>query len=232
MGAKQNIMRRGIAIMLAVAVMPATVSAQSDPEYRAELGGGIGLVAYEGDFNGSPLRNMQPMLSLLGRYKMNPRMAVAMNISYGWLKGSSENTATYYPNLPVTEFKHGVADIGVRYEYNFWPYGTGREYRGAQRLTPYISLGLGATVAKPGKTLVAVNMPLGVGVKYKIGQRTNFAAEWAVHFTGSDRLDGVADPYGIKSSGLFKNTDGYSHLRLSLTYDFWAKCKTCHNDRY
>ena len=44
-------------------------------------------------------------------------------------------------------------------------------------------------------------------------------------------LDGVKDPYGIKSSGLFKNTDCYSQLRVSLTYDLWAKCKTCHNDR-
>jgi hypothetical protein len=52
-----------------------------------------------------------------------------------------------------------------------------------------------------------------------------------MHFTGSDRLDGVSDPYGIKSSGLFKNTDCYSHLRLSVSYDLWAKCKTCHNDR-
>jgi hypothetical protein len=48
---------------------------------------------------------------------------------------------------------------------------------------------------------------------------------------GSDELDGVKDPYGVKSSGLFKNTDCYSHLRLTLSYDIWAKCRTCHNDR-
>ena len=52
-----------------------------------------------------------------------------------------------------------------------------------------------------------------------------------VHFTLSDMLDGMKDPYGIKSSGLFKNTDCYSMLNLSLTYDLWAKCKVCHNDR-
>jgi hypothetical protein len=52
-----------------------------------------------------------------------------------------------------------------------------------------------------------------------------------IHFTGSDKLDGVTDPYGIKSSGLFKNTDSYSTLLVTLSYDIWAKCKTCHNDR-
>ena len=124
-----------------------------------------------------------------------------------------------------------MVDAGLRLEYNFWPYGTGFEYRGAKRLTPYVAIGLGMTIAKADKTIAGVNLPIGVGVKYKLGDRLNLAAEWAMHITTIDRLDGVSDPYGIKSSGLFKNTDCYSHLRLSLSYDLWAKCRTCHNDR-
>lgn len=207
------------------------LSAQEAPEYRAELGAGVGLVTYEGDFNDNLFKNMQPMLTLLGRYKFNPRMALALNVSYGKIKGSYQGVTTYYPDQVRTDFHHGLLDVGVRYEYNFWPYGTGREYRGAQQLTPYIYIGLGATFVKPEKTEVAVNLPIGAGVKYKVGERTNLALEWTMHFTSSDLLDGVQDPYGIKSSGLFKNTDCYSHLRLSLTYDIWAKCKTCNNDR-
>ena len=51
-----------------------------------------------------------------------------------------------------------------------------------------------------------------------------------MHFTGGDKLDGVDDPYGIESSGLFKNTDCYSTLYVTLTYDLWAKCRTCHKE--
>ncbi|MBR4921349.1 MAG: porin family protein [Prevotella sp.] len=207
------------------------LSAQEDPEYRAEVGGGIGLVSYQGDFNGNLFKDVQPMFTILGRYKFNPRMALAMNISIGKIKGTSRNAKTYYPLTEDIDFNHGLVDVGFRYEYNFWPYGTGREYRGAQRLTPYIYIGLGATFVKPEKTEVALNLPIGVGVKYKVAERMNLALEWTMHFTGSDMLDGVKDPYGIKSSGIFKNTDCYSHLRLSLTYDLWAKCKTCNNDR-
>ena len=219
--------------LLSILLLTLTVSlsAQEAPEYRAEIGGGIGLVAYEGDFNENLFRNMQPMFTLRGRYKFNPRMALALNVSYGTIKGSSKDADTYYPNLPETDFNHGLVDVGVRYEYNFWPYGTGKEYRGAQRLTPYIYIGVGATVVKPEKTEVAFNLPIGAGVKYKVGERTNLGLEWTMQFTNSDMLDGVKDPYGIKSSGLFKNTDCYSHLRLSLTYDIWAKCKICNNDR-
>ena len=138
-----------------------------------------------------------------------------------------------YVPAPWTDytFKSTVADVGVRFEYNFWPFGTGMEYRGAKRLTPYVFLGLGATIYKADQTGTAMNMPIGGGIKYKMAERLNMGLEWAMHFTSTDRLDGVGDPYGIRSQGLFKNTDCYSQLRLSLTYDLWAKCKTCHNDR-
>jgi len=212
----------------------ATVSAkaQTEPEYRLELGGGIGALSYQGDFNGNLIKNPQPMFSLLAKYRFDPRQALAMNVSYGALKGSAKYEKSYYPNIQQDySFKNNVLDVGLRYEYNFWPYGTGNEYRGAKRLTPYIYIGIGLTACKAGKTEMGVNLPIGGGVKYKAADRVNVALEWTMHFTSNDRLDGVDDPYGIKRSGLFKNTDCYSHLRLSLTYDLWAKCKTCHNDR-
>ena len=76
-----------------------------------------------------------------------------------------------------------------------------------------------------------MNFPLALGIKYKVAERLNLGLEWAMHFSLSDKLDGVKDPYGIKSSGAFKNTDCYSTLQVSVTYDLWAKCKTCHNDK-
>ena len=208
-----------------------TASAQTDPEYKLELGGGVGIVSYQGDFNGNILKNLQPMGTLLAKYRFDPRRALALNVSYGQLKGSSKDAKTYFPLTTTYDFNSKVVDAGLRLEYNFWPYGTGFEYRGAKRLTPYMAFGVGMTIAKADKTVVGANLPIGVGVKYKIADRLNLAAEWAMHITTSDRLDGTEDPYGIKSSGLFKNTDCYSHLRVSLSYDLWAKCRTCHNDR-
>ena len=119
--------------------------------------------------------------------------------------------------------------MALSYEYNFWPYGTGQDYRGAKRLTPFVSGGLGMTIVSGSKSVCSANIPIGLGVKYKLGERTNIGLEWAMHFSLSDELDGVKDPYHIKSSGLFKNTDCYSTLQLTFTYSFMAKCKTCHN---
>lgn len=219
-----------ILIIMWAATLPA--NAQTDDEYLMEIGGGAGLVAYEGDFNGSILSGMQPTASAVLRRIFNPYMGLRLTAEYGKLKGSSEKAKTYYPDYAQTPytFSNTLVDVSITYEYNFWPYGTGREYRGAKRLTPFVFAGIGATYATGGgNNAFTANVPIGIGVKYKIAPRLNLGLEWAMHFSLSDKLDGVKDPYGIDSSGLFKNTDCYSALQLTLTYSFMAKCRTCHN---
>lgn len=219
-----------LALLLATA-LPA--SAQSDYEYRMEIGAGVGLVAYEGDFNGNITHGMQPMATAVLRRTFNPYMALRFAAAYGKLKGSSKNVKTYMPEYVDTpyEFANSLVDVSATYEYNFWPYGTGHDYRGAQRLTPFIFAGLGATYASgSGNNVFTANVPLGVGVKYKVATRLNLGIEWAMHFSMNDNLDGVKDPYGIQSTGMFKNTDCYSMLQLTLTYSLMPKCRTCHND--
>lgn len=218
--------------LLAVLLFSAVIAkAQDDPEYKMEAGAGVGLVAYTGDFNGSLLKGMQPWVTLIAKYHLSPRSAVGFNLGMGKIKGSSNNAETWYPIEEPYEFNHSLTEGIIRYEYNFWPYGTGQEYRGARRLAPFITFGLGLVHHSGENSGITMSLPIGVGIKYKIGQRLNLIAEWAFRLTPSDELDGRKDLYGIKSSGLFKNTDCYGVLQLALTYDIWMKCKTCHNDR-
>ena len=130
-------------IIIAILLMLATgVQAQTEPEYRLEIGEGIGMVSYQGDFNSSLFKDSQPMFSLLAKYKFNPRVAAAMNISYGQLKGSTKDIKSHIPQeWEGYSFTSKLWDVGFRMEYNFLPYGTGMEDRGAQRLTPYILFG-------------------------------------------------------------------------------------------
>ena len=223
--------------------------AQADVEYRMEIGAGVGATTCYGDFNASLTKNLQPAGEVIFRRCLNPNMAVRIAGTYSKLKGdykSYDSSAanpnkTYYPNLKETgySFSNTMADLSVTYEYNFWAYGTGKEYRGAKRVAPFISLGLGFTYAQVKedvaagvnkKNVVTPNIPLGIGVKYRYGDRTNISLDWQMHFSMSDELDGISDPYGIKSSGLFKNTDCYSVLTLGVTYSFSEKCRTCHKE--
>lgn len=225
---------RKLLLMLMVLLPAARMSAQDDPQYRMEIGAGVGTVSYEGDFNGNVLKNMQPMFSALWRYNFDPYKDLRLSATYGKLKGSSKDVDTYYPDYATEEysFNRNLLDVSLVFEYNFWPYGTGRDYRGAKRLTPYIYGGIGATSASGGgsKSVFTANVPIGLGVKYKLNERMNLGLDWGIHFSLSDELDGVKDPYQVKSSGMFKNTDCCSMLQLTLTYSFKAKCRTCNKE--
>jgi opacity protein-like surface antigen len=227
-------MRRLFPLFMMLMTMT-TAMAQDDVEYQMEVGGGVGLLNYQGDFNGSLTKNIQPMGVAVLRRAFNPYMGLRADLGVGKIKGSSADADTYYPNIDATPYKFDnlLVDLSVMYECNFWPYGTGRDYRGAKRITPYVFAGLGGTFVKGDeKNVFTANVPFGLGVKYKIGDRMNLGLSYAMHISMSDMLDGNKDPYGIKSSGLFKNTDCYGMLQLTLTYSFMAKCRTCHNDDY
>lgn len=225
-------MRKGLVTLLMLCAT-LTASAQQDDEYLMEIGGGVGMVSYQGDFNGKITSGMQPAGAIVWRRLLNPYMGFRVTGMMGKLKGDATRVETYYPDETTRaySFDRSFTDVSVTYEYNFWPYGTGRDYRGAKRLTPFVFGGIGATYVSGGeKKVFTANVPIGLGIKYKLKERLNVGLEWSIHFSLSDELDGMADPYGIKSSGAFKNTDCYSGLMLTLTYSFKSKCRTCNND--
>lgn len=110
----------------------------------------VGVMTYEGDFNGNVLSDMQPAGFLVGRYNFDPYKDLKLSVGFGKIKGSSAKVDTFYPDYAENpySFNHTLVDMNLVFEYNFWPYGTGRDYRGAQRLVPYILGGLGATYVK------------------------------------------------------------------------------------
>lgn len=225
-------MRKGLVTLLMLCAT-LTASAQQDDEYLMEIGGGVGMVAYQGDFNDKITSGMQPAGAIVWRRLLNPYMGFRVTGMMGKLKGDATRVETYYPDETTRaySFDRSLTDVSVTYEYNFWPYGTGRDYRGAKRLTPFVFGGIGATYVSGGeKKVFTANVPIGLGIKYKLKERLNVGLEWSMHFSLSDELDGIVDPYGIKSSGAFKNTDCYSGLMLTLTYSFKSKCRTCNND--
>ena len=66
-----------ILTLLLMTLTFATAKAQTDDEYRMEIGAGVGLVSYEGDFNGSVLSNMQMGGSVVLRRIFNPYATTA-----------------------------------------------------------------------------------------------------------------------------------------------------------
>lgn len=212
------------------------VSAQ-ELEYKMELGALAGGCFYMGDANNSLLlKNTAMAGGLLARYNFNPRMVVKGDLAIGKIHGTTEGLNNKFPDGQHATFSRAVYELGGQFEYNFFAYGSGAGYKDSHRMTPYLLAGIGMTYApKPANHVFALNLPLGIGVKYKLADRLNVGAEWTMRFTTSDRLDvtntkGLAldDPYQIKGKGL-KNKDCYSLLIAYISYDMFPKYRKCNN---
>ena len=211
------------------AMLLATVTQAQELEYAMELGAMGGMSFYMGDANlGGFYKNVTMAGGAMGRYNINPRMALKFDVAYGSVKGNAANQANKYPAQEGQkwDFDNPLVDFGCQYEMNFWGYGTGTGYKGHKRLTPYIQLGLGFTSCNKDFTM---NIPIGFGIKYKIKPRLNVGLDWTMRFTLSDKLDGIEDPYRIKSGGL-KNKDSYSWTMFYISYDLCPKYRKCAND--
>lgn len=214
--------------------------------YRMELGAGVGTCFYLGDANKVPFADMSGMGGLVVRRIFNSRMCVKGNLAMGHIRGNSDgyfiptdpNSGTPEGGIPCrVSFSRNVLDFGAQFEMNFWGYGMDGGYKENSRITPYALAGMGVTVGMGGggKSCGALNLPIGVGVKYKIRPRLNIGLEWTMRFTTSDNLDDtgahttLAHPYGIKSVGL-KNKDCYSFTMLHVTYSMCPKYRKCNNE--
>lgn len=229
-------MRYLLSLFLLMAVLP--VKGQDDnTEYRMEMGAGLGLAFGLNDANDRWYGNANLGGTLMARFLLNPRMAVKTVLGMGKWGGNTADVHNFYPANPGTvgaeRLNHKVSgevyDLSALYEINFLPYGFIQDYQGFHRLTPYLQMGLGMTYGSAGKAFT-VNIPLGVGLKYKAGRRWNLGLEWRMHLTPSDKLEGLEAPLGIPSSG-FRNKDHYSFTLFTVTYDLAPRCPTCNRDK-
>jgi hypothetical protein len=156
-------------------------------------------------------------------------------LTWGKVSGSTEGMANVFPNQAQASFDRSLIDVGGQMEFNFFPYSDKYAYANAKRFSPYVFLGVGMTVGIGGsETFVGPNIPLGVGLKYKIN-RINLGCEFSFRKLFGDGLDVtdennafLDDPYHMNSS-MLKNKDWYSFLLLSVTWDFGPRCRTCNN---
>ena len=211
-------------------------SAQEETEYTMEIGGGAGLDFCMNDTHGGVFAQPRAALNGVLRFVLNQRNAVKIALDYGMLSGNTTKQTDFQPSTSGTatttplqyEFSGSLIGLTALYELHFLPYGFTSGYQGLKRFVPYIQIGLGGVYGTRGKSF-GLTVPVGFGIKYKLKERLNLGAEWRMHFTTTDKLDGLADPHGIKSFE-FKNKDHYSMALFTITYSFAEKCKTCNKD--
>ena len=205
-------------------------------EYKYEIGGALGGAFYMGDANNNMFfKGLNPSASAVFRYNRNFRWAVKANLTWAKVSGATEGLENVFPEKAQASFGRNVIDLGGQMEFNFFPYSDKFAYSQTKRLSPYVFVGIGAMVSPgAGGTIISPNIPLGMGLKYKLMDRLNIGCEFSFRKLFTDGID-VAEgntlldnPYDIESS-ILKNKDWYSFLHFSVTWDFGRRLRPCNN---
>lgn len=230
-GIKRTLVVAFLAMVVAVAPHRALSQRPGEESYKFDFGLGLGMSGYLGDANQSNMfKHAGFAANASFRYLFDSRWALRGQLTTASLKGNSADWENHLPNGEQFSFSSQVYDLGVRGEFNFFAYGIGETYKRLKRWSPYLSIGLGATMASvEGDSFFALNVPMGFGVRYKVMPRLNIEACFTMTKTFSDHIDGsqLSDLYLVKSSFL-KNTDWYSTIMVGFTYEFGKRCVTCH----
>lgn len=216
-------------------LFPVITNAQ---EYKYEIGGALGSSFYIGDANRTKLfLHSHPSASVIHRYNLNLNWAVKSNLVVGKVSGNTKDSKNVFPNGNEVTFERTFFELGSQIEFNIFPYSDMFTYMNSKIYSPYLLLGAGITMGTGNETFVNVNVPVGIGIKYKLKDRMNIGAEFTVRKLFGDNFDVVDksnelnldSPFGIKSS-FIKNKDLYSLVMFFFTWEFGAKYKPCCGD--
>lgn len=220
--------------MVAVAVAGCVRAAAQDAmaPYKFDLGAGLGVSGYIGDVNSSnPFAHPGFTADMRFGYLIDTRWALRATLGIQGLSGSTEDIANVLPSGEShRSFTSQVYDLDVRGEFNFFPYGIGETYKRLRRWTPYLAVGIGASMSSSsGNTAAGFSIPMAFGFKFKLKERINLHAEFSMTKVFNDNIDGkdFADLNHIKTD-FYKSTDWFSRLTVGISYEFGKRCETCH----
>lgn len=206
-------------------------------DYKYEIGGMAGTSFYMGDANKTKLyQDLGLAGGLIFRYNKDLRWSVKNNLVIGKVSGDTRKSGNIFPENQQMSFNRTFIEIGSQIEFKFFNYSDQFAYLGTKRLTPYLFTGIGFTYATGDKKFFDINIPLGIGLKYKIKPRLNLGFEFSFRKLFSDSFDvtqkgndwNLDAPYDISSSVL-KNKDWYSLTMLTFTWDFGVRVCPCLN---
>lgn len=208
-------------------------------EYKYEFGAALGPTFYLGDANKTKFFQ-KPGIGggIFYRQNINFHWAVKGSLLGGTISGNSADNGYIFPHGNQASFSRFFVDLGGQIEFNFFPYSDKFSYVNAKPYTPYIFTGVGGTFATGNKLFLNVNVPIGIGFKYKLRNRLNVGAEFSLRKLFGDDFDvtekdaewSLNAPYGIKSNFL-KNQDWYSVTMLYITWDFGLRHDPCCGQR-
>jgi hypothetical protein len=211
----------GSVILLLIITTLLLASTPARGQRNADMGVFVGVPWYLGDLSTTvPVPNgIPPAIGPIYRYNFNMRNALRAHAFFYTLSDSVEN---FHGGL--AEFQSSFVDLGLDFEFNWWPYKTGLS---KTKLSPYVSAGLGYSINFDGTSVSHLYIPFGGGVKVNLGKRLSGGAEVNMRKTFTDLIDGVTNIGGADVQTPFGNNDWYMFTGVFLTYKIFNYREEC-----
>jgi Domain of unknown function (DUF6089) len=223
-----NLKALGLYIVCSLALVFTHANAQD--EHLAEIGLAGGGAFYLGDANTKVFKNTQPAYGVLFRYRFNQR--IAGRVEFSATRVNIPDALDPKDNHVTVPVDNPVKTLDVNFEFNFHDIAHNPFKYNTSRFTSYIFLGYSKVYFDynlVGRVKDGINF--GLGIKYKLGPRWNFNAQWANKLMLSDQIEGqatYADPFNMNGTNILNN-DFLSTFSVAITYDFWERVCACRN---
>lgn len=189
---------------------------------------------YIGDVNKKQFfYNTQSVVTGVLRYNITNRYAVRMNVGRATIAGSDLDFENQYQQTRTHSFDTELADFNAQFEFYYFDYSP---HDDSYNFTPYISAGLGATHYTTNNNLsgFAVNIPFGMGFRFRISKYLSAGAQWEFKKTFSDELDGINENtfregslFSQKQKNYFNDNDWVSYIGAFLTITIYKPTGQC-----
>jgi hypothetical protein len=204
---------------------------------KADYGIGVGVTSYIGDINPSRLMYAPlPAGQFFYRYNFNPRQAIRANLLVGGVQATDYDFDNAYQLGRRAYFSGIVGELGVNYEFNFFPYSTeGKRFD----YTPYLAAGAALaynnvnyfnpyvlSVETAGTGFFPV-IPFSFGFRINPFKNVGLEAEYGFRKTFYDIFDGLNDNIDPDHYGKIHNNDWYSFAGISITWKILSKLEVC-----
>lgn len=239
------IVRANHVFLLCLLLVLCSVACMADNRmYRHELGVQAGAGYYVGELAPHIFQSTREVYGVQFRYKFDQRWALQTKLQ----RQRVVNKIEVNQELGITSsglYQNPMWHWDVTAEYNFFRFGhRGYDYR-VKSITPYIFLGIGAslynyygdqfdevTYPKLGDNMkCGIYFPVGVGLKWKFADRWQLQAAWQhnVYVYNGDALEGLDaynDIHNLNGSNIMNN-DIASTITVGIVFEFGKGKKIC-----
>lgn len=220
-------------LTIVLLLLPLCIYAQ-----KTEVGVFGGIINYQGDFVGPDisLKSSGLAFGVLAKHHINSKIAVRASLNFGKIKGDDAN---FEDNARRNfSFESPMFDLTGAIEYSFLTknrYDDGGTFK--RGFSPFVYVGIGIINANPDVTVpenshvmltqeeldasnLHLSVPIGVGLKFDLNERSTLAGEASLRATFSDYLDGLSEAGGPDKD------DWYYMVGLTYTYRLGEMNKT------